>query len=89
MSAMKIGYSGPVSAVPQRVSAERSAQQLAQQKARVLQGKTVSAYGINKEDAITCRETAAGSYEAIISGTDPAVFGFDSSRKGQLVDLWI
>lgn len=89
MAAMKIGYSGAVSAIPQMDAAERAAQQVARQQARVLHAKPMNPYGINKAEAITCRETTTGSYEAVLSGMEPANYDVDSSCKGQIVDLWI
>lgn len=89
MVSMKTGYSGAVAAVPQMNAAERVAQQYARQQGRVLPLRSAAPYGINREDSITCRETTAGTYEAVLSSMEPTVYGPTSSSKGQIVDLWI
>jgi len=47
------------------------------------------AYYVNQEESITCRETSAGTYEAILTGNDLAVHGKATDKKGQIIDLWI
>jgi hypothetical protein len=89
MTSIKIGYSNSVSAVPQTGVAARVAQEVSRQQMRVLHGRPAMPYGINREESITCRETTAGTYEAVLSGIEPAIYGPASSRKGQIVDLWI
>ncbi len=89
MAVLKIGTTDVAPVVAQTNPTGRAAQEAARQQSRAPRQKPHIPYSVRQEESITCRETSAGTYEAILTGNDPAIHGRAENRKGQIIDLWI
>ena len=87
MAALKIGATFATPVIIQTGRVQQEAQEANRRPPVPLRPQSYSVYASRREDSITCHETVTGTYEAIL-GNDP-VLHEPSSRKGQIVDLWI
>ncbi len=87
MAAIKIGAMDVTPVVPQTGSVSQAARDAARRQVAALRPKSYNPYASYREESITCRETTAGTYEAVL-GSDLVVHD-QGGRKGQLVDFWI
>jgi hypothetical protein len=87
MAALRIGATDITPVIPQAGRVEQAVREATRRPSVPLRPQPFSLYASRREESITCRETATGAYEAIL-GNDP-VLQEPSSRKGQIVDLWI
>jgi hypothetical protein len=65
----------------------RVAREVIRQQPLLPSPKAFNPYALYREESITCRETAAGTYECI-SVHEPGIHE-QAGYKGQLIDLWI
>jgi len=87
MAAIKIGAMDVLPVAVQNANVQRAAQEGARRQAASARPKPFNPYVYYRHESITCRETGAGTYEAVL-GNDLVVHE-QVSLKGQIVDLWI
>ena len=87
MAVLKIGITDIAPIIPQAGHVQRVTQEDSRRQPSSVRLQPYRSYAPPREESITCRETTTGTYEAVL-GADP-VLREQSSRKGQIIDLWI
>ena len=87
MASIKIGATDVTPISPQTGNVNQAAREIARSQVAPARSRPFNPYAAVRQDAITCRETVTGTYEAIL-GSD-AVIHDQIPQKGQIIDFWV